>query len=141
VSGRRGFTLLELLVALVVAAVAAGVLAQGLLASSLAGRAAADRRDALRWAQGLLAAAAFDPELAAQPGGTHPAGFTWTLTRRVLPAPLAAPDARDETGTAGLQPALVELTVTVSLATRARPAVVTLTSAYPIVIEVADDAE
>jgi general secretion pathway protein I len=78
--GQRGFTLLEILVALAILGLSAGVMLGALNNAANGSRAAADRAVALSVAQSLLAAQRFGPGAFGERSGETAQGFAWDVT-------------------------------------------------------------
>lgn len=133
-----GFTLLELLVALVITAVALAVFAGGSLSALEGGRAAGDRLESIRWAQSLLAELALTSDgTAGETGGRHPAGFDWRA--RIMPLAVGAGLAAGGAGGAGgagsaiREPSLVQIEVSLTRPGTRGPLTVTLATTRLVV--------
>ena len=94
--GERGFTLLEVLVAFIVAALALAALYQGALGGLLASRTAGKVQEAVSRARSRLAALGGGPVVAGEQAGDDGGGFGWRV--RVAPTgtvPVARGDAAE----------------------------------------------
>lgn len=106
-----GFTLLEVMVAFVIAALALGALTQGVGGGLRASRIAAHTQEALSRARSHLAASALAP-VAGDQGGDDGGGYAWSVTTTRL---LTAPPPRGGGGDAARRGlALYSLRATVS---------------------------
>ena len=108
----RGFTLLEVLIAFIIAALALGILFRGAVEGQAAGSVAARYAEALSRARSRLAA--FDaagPPAAGDQQGDDGGGFRWRVRTTLLMAGQPAPAGL---GGAGLAPALFTVGVAVS---------------------------
>jgi general secretion pathway protein I len=123
----QGFTLLEVLVASVIAALALGVLLQGALASVRSVRVSGQYQEALSRARSHLAA--LDDGSLLKPGehaGNDGRGFRWQL--RISPAGTAPLGRGDTNEAGGARVALYAVTVVVSWDGEAGPRQVRLDS-------------
>ena len=112
----RGFTLLEVLVAFVIAALALGALYQGTLGGLLAARVSGQTQEAISRARSRLAEIGHGmPMRAGEQQGDDGGGYRW----RVRIAPVAtAPLARGDTATVARGPHAALYAVTVWIAWR-----------------------
>ena len=112
--GERGFTLLEVLVAFVIAALALGALYQGTLGGLLAARVSGQTQEALSRARSRLAEIGHGAPLrAGEQQGDDGGGYRWRL--RVMPV-ATAPLARGDAGTVARGPRAALYAVTVWIA-------------------------
>jgi general secretion pathway protein I len=86
---QRGFTLLEILVALAILGLSAGTMMAALNTAANTSRAAADQATALSIAQSLLAAQTAAPGPFGETTGTTPQGYHWQLITKPLPSTAA----------------------------------------------------
>jgi general secretion pathway protein I len=104
-----GFTLIEVLVALAIAALGLGAL-MATVGTGLANTAVADRYlEATRRAQSLLAAATIPPLLAGERSGTDASGLVWRV-RVSAPLQHAAPSGAQSGSLPGLYAVAVTIT-------------------------------
>ena len=120
-----GFTLLEVLVAFIIAAAAVGALLQGAGTGLAAARVAAHYNEALSLARSRMAALSVAPPSPGEQAGSEPGGFAWRST--VLPAAVT-PRAPAGSTEAVRRAALYMLTVSVSWTGDGAPRQVVLTT-------------